>query len=117
LDGSLVSGSFVLQPEGHSCVGICTKRGDECCLDLVFFLEGNLIAARVAIKEGEQVVAGRGVDDLVDAWELEGILWAMLVEISRIHTRPPFIIILFQNEYRVSYPLWVIHFFDEASRE
>jgi hypothetical protein len=51
LDGSLICGSCVLQPEGHSFVGVCSKRGDERCLDLVFFLEGNLMVARVAVKE------------------------------------------------------------------
>jgi hypothetical protein len=32
---------------------------------------------------------------LVDAWEREGFLRAVLIEISIIHTHPPFIIILF----------------------
>jgi hypothetical protein len=53
--------------------------GDERCLDLVFFLEGNLMVARVAIKEGEHDIAGCGVNDLVDAWEPKGILREMLV--------------------------------------
>jgi hypothetical protein len=70
----LIRGSYVLQPEGHNLVGICSKRGDEYCLDLVFFLEGNLMLAQVAIKEGEQDTTGRRVDDLIDAWEPEGIL-------------------------------------------
>jgi hypothetical protein len=34
---------------------------------------------------------------MVDAWECEGVLRAVPVEISVIHTHPPFIIILFQN--------------------
>jgi hypothetical protein len=41
--------------------------------------------------------ASRRVDDLVDAWEHEGILRAVFVESSIIHTHPPFIIILFQD--------------------
>jgi hypothetical protein len=102
LGGSLVGSSCVLQPEGHSYISICTKRGDEHCLDLVFFLEGNLLVARVAIKEGEQNTADCGVNDLVVAWEPKGILRAMLVEISVIHTHPPFFVILFQIKYRVS---------------
>jgi hypothetical protein len=55
------------------------------------------MVARVAIKEREQDAASRGVNDLVDAWGREGVLWAVSVEISVIHTHPPFIIILFQN--------------------
>jgi hypothetical protein len=31
-----------------------------------------MMIARVAVEEGEQDAASRGVDDLVDAWEREG---------------------------------------------
>jgi hypothetical protein len=37
------------------------------------------MAARVAIKEREQDAAGYRVDDLVDAWECEGILGQCLL--------------------------------------
>jgi hypothetical protein len=56
-----------------------------------------MIITRVAVKEREQDAASRRVDDLVNAWEREGILWAVFFEISLIHTHSPFIIILFQN--------------------
>jgi hypothetical protein len=57
--------------------------------------------ARVAVEEGKQDAASRGVDDLVDVWEREGVIRAVFVEISIINTHPPFIIILFQYKYRV----------------
>jgi hypothetical protein len=44
---------YVLQLEGHSFVSVCSKRGDEHCLDLIFFFEGYLMVARVAVKERE----------------------------------------------------------------
>jgi aminopeptidase C len=44
------------------------------------------MVARVAIEEGEQDATSRRVDDLVDAWEREGVLWEMFIEISIIHT-------------------------------
>jgi hypothetical protein len=44
------------------------------------------VVARVAIEEGEQDAASRRVDDLVDAWEREGVLRAVFIEISIIHT-------------------------------
>jgi hypothetical protein len=62
---------------------------------MIFFLESDLVITRVAVEEGEQDAASRRVDDLVDVWEREGILRAVFVEISVIHTHPPFIIILF----------------------
>jgi hypothetical protein len=34
---------------------------------------------------------------LIDAWEREGVLRAVFIEISIIHTHPPFIIVLFQD--------------------
>jgi hypothetical protein len=60
------------------------------------------MVARIAVKEGEQDTASHGVDDLDDVWECEGVLRAVFIEISIIHTHPPFIVILFQYKYRVS---------------
>jgi hypothetical protein len=53
------------------------------------------MVARVAVEKGEQDATSRRVDDLIDAWEREGVLRAVFIEISIIHTHPPFIIILF----------------------
>jgi hypothetical protein len=92
----------VLQPKGHSLLGIRSKRDDERCLDLVFFLEANLMVARVAIKERQQDVASCRVDDLVDAWEREAILRVVSFEISIIYTHSSFIIVIFKNEYSIS---------------
>jgi hypothetical protein len=64
---------------------------------MIFFLESYLVVARVAVEEGEQDAANRRVDDLIDAWEREGVLRVVFIEISIIHTHPPFIIIIFQD--------------------
>jgi hypothetical protein len=117
LDGPLVGGSCVLQPERDHSICVCSKGGDECHFDLVFLLESYLMLARVAVEEGQQDAASRGVDDLIDAWEHEGVLQAVFIEISIIHTHPPFIIILFQYKYRVSEPLGMVHFSNKISRE
>jgi hypothetical protein len=95
LDGLLIGGSYILQPERHYSVSICSKGGVECRFDLVFLLESYLTIARVAVEEGEQNAASRGVDDLVDAWEREGVLQAVFIEVSIIHTHPSFRVILF----------------------
>ena len=86
-------------------------------LIFVFLLEGNLMIARVAIKEEEQHATGRGVNDLVDAWKSKGILWTVLVEVCVVDTHPPFVVVLFENEYWVCQPLGVVNFFDESSCE
>jgi hypothetical protein len=64
---------------------------------MIFFLESDLVITQVAVEQGEQDAASCRVGDLVDVWEREGILRAVFVEISVIHTHPPFIVILFQN--------------------
>jgi hypothetical protein len=102
LDGPLIGGSCVLQPEGHRGVCVCSKEGDERHFDLVFLLESYLMITRVAVEEGEQDAASCRVDNLVDAWKREGVLRAVFLEISIIHTYPPFIIILVQYKYMVS---------------
>jgi hypothetical protein len=63
---------------------------------------GNLMVARVAIKEGEHDTTSSRVDDLVNAWERERIFWPVPIQISIIHTHSSFIIGLFQSKYRVS---------------
>jgi hypothetical protein len=102
LDGLLIGGSCILQPKRYCSISICSKGGDERCFDLVLLLESYLMIARVAVEEGEQDAASRRVDDLVDAWECEGVLWAMFIEISMVHTHSAFIIIHFQYKYRIS---------------
>jgi hypothetical protein len=73
------------------------KGGDERHFHLIFLFESYLIVARVAVEEGEQDATSRRVDDLVDVWEREGVIRAVFIKISIIHTYPPFIIILFQD--------------------
>jgi hypothetical protein len=79
LDGPLIGGSYILQPERYCSVSICSKGRDECHFDLVFLLESYLMIAQVAVEKGEQNAASHGVDDLVDAWEREGFFGPCLL--------------------------------------
>jgi hypothetical protein len=81
LDSSLICSISVLQPEGHGRVAIRMKPGDERGLLLVFFLDRDLVVPGVAVEEAEQVVARRGVDDLINPRQPKGVLGAVLVEI------------------------------------
>ena len=76
------------------------RRGDERWLDLIFFLEGDLVIAEVIVKEGEQFAAGGGVYNLVYPRQTERVLRAVFVEISVINAHSPFFIILL-NDKRV----------------
>ena len=63
----------ILESERHGGIAIRTERHDERRLDLVVFLEGYLVIARVTIEEGEQFVAGGGVYNLVYPRQTEGV--------------------------------------------
>ena len=76
------------------------RRHDERCLDLVFFLEGDLVIARVTVEEAEQFAAGGGVYNLVYLRQTERVFRAVFVKISVINTHSPFFI-LFLNKNRV----------------
>jgi hypothetical protein len=52
LDGALVCGPRVLEPERHGHVVVGAERRDKRRLDLVIFVESNLVITKVAIEKG-----------------------------------------------------------------
>jgi hypothetical protein len=117
LDSLLVCGAGVLQPEGHGRVAVCAKRGDERGLLLVFFHDRDLVVPGVAVEEAEQVAARRGVNDLINPRQPEGVLGAVLVEVGVVDTHPPLVQVLLADEDGVGKPIRMEDFSDEASRE
>jgi hypothetical protein len=53
LDGTLIRGPRVLEPERHCRVAVGAERRDKRGLDLVVFVESDLVITRVAIKKGK----------------------------------------------------------------
>jgi hypothetical protein len=47
----LVSCTCAFKSEGHSCITKCTKSSNEGCLNLVFYVEGNLMIPGIVVKE------------------------------------------------------------------
>jgi hypothetical protein len=80
-------------------------------------LDGDLVVLRVAVEEAEQVTARRGVDDLVNLRQPEGVLGAMFVEISVVDAHPPLVRVLLAGKDEVGKPLRMEDFSDEADRE
>jgi hypothetical protein len=113
----LVGDVGVLQRERHCCVEVGAKWGDERGLLIVFFLDGDLVVSRVAVKEAEQVAARRGVDDLNTLWQPERVLGAVLVEFGVVDAHPPLICVLLVDEDEIGKPLRMEDFSDEAGRE
>jgi hypothetical protein len=75
------------------------------------------VVPRVAVEEAEQVAAHRGVDDLVNPRQPEGVLGSVLVEVGVVDAHPPLVRVLLADEDRAGEPLRMEDFFDEASRE
>jgi hypothetical protein len=67
LDSTLVCSPCVLKPERHSHVAIGAERCDEGCLDLIIFVESDLVITRVAIEKRQQLAVGCGINDFVYA--------------------------------------------------
>jgi hypothetical protein len=84
---------------------------------MVFFLDRNPVVPGVAVEEAEQVASRRGVNDLVNPWQPEGILGAVLVEVGVVYAHPPLVRVLLADEDGVGEPLRMEDFFNEADRE
>ena len=69
IDESLVSGSGVLQSEGHYSVAVEALGGHEGGVLLIFGCHPDLIVSGKSIHEAEQSMAGRRVYQLVDFQE------------------------------------------------
>jgi hypothetical protein len=84
---------------------------------VVYFLDSNHVVPRVAVEEAEQVAACRGVDDLINPRQPEGVLGAVLVEVGVVDAHSPLIRVLLVDEDGVGEPLRMEDFSDEAGRE
>jgi hypothetical protein len=84
---------------------------------LVFFLDRDLVVPGVAVEEAEQVAAHYGVDDLINPRQPEGVLGAVLVEVSVVDAHPIIVRVLLADEDGVGEPLRMEDFSDEASHE
>jgi hypothetical protein len=75
------------------------------------------VVPRVAVEEAEQVVACRGVDDLVNLRQPKGVLGAVFVEVSVVDALPPLVCVVLADEDGVGKPLRTEDFSYEADRE
>jgi hypothetical protein len=116
LDSSLTGSTGVLRSERHHRVEVGAEWGDERGLLLVFFLDYDLVVPGVAVEEAEQVAAHRGVDDLINPWQPEGVFGVVLIEVSVVDAHSPLACVLLMYEDRVGEPLRMEYFSDEASR-
>jgi hypothetical protein len=71
----------------------------------------------VAVEEAELAAARRGVDNLINPRQPEGVLGEVLGEVGVVDAHPPLVGVLLADEDGVGEPLMMEDFCDEASRE
>jgi hypothetical protein len=67
LDSTLVCGPHVLKPKQHSRVAVGAEWCNEGRLDLIILVESDLVVTRVAIKKGQELATGCGINGLIYA--------------------------------------------------
>jgi hypothetical protein len=68
---------------------------------------------RIAVEKTYKAATGRGVHNLIDPREPEGIFFACLIKIGIINTHP-LIFILFVYKNMIGDPIWMVHFLNET---
>ena len=87
-------GPSVLEAKQHGGVVEGAKEGDEGCDQLVGGVHHDLVVLGVHVQKAEGLIAGSGVDHLVNPWKGEWVLGTGLVEASVVDANSPFPILL-----------------------
>jgi hypothetical protein len=86
IHGPLKSGSIILQAKRHFSISKCTPWTDKSCFMLVLGVDLYLIVSRETIHERKDLAAYAFIDNLVNKWGGEIILWKGLVQIMEVRT-------------------------------
>ena len=70
--GTLEGSSSIFQAKGHESICECAPRGCECSLEMIFFLNLDLVISGKPIHEGKDLMSGACIDNLIDegCWEV-----------------------------------------------
>ena len=82
----LIGSTCIFQPEGHDSVVEVSKGRPESCLFSILWIHLDLILSTETIHKGEVLMIRSGVNESVDVWQMEFILWASFVQVSKIDT-------------------------------
>ena len=83
-DGTLEGGSSIFEAKGHDSVGECAPWGCECCFVMVFFLDLDLVITGKSVHEGEGLMSGACIDDLVNERCGEVVFGTCPIEIAKV---------------------------------
>ena len=95
----LVRCPCILQTEGHNFVVIQASIGDKRGLFLIFRVHEDLVVIGECIHEAEQFVTGCKVDQGINAWEGEAVLWTGFVEVGEVHAHFPLSVRLLYKDH------------------
>src|SRR3954464_10595610 len=110
----LISCLGTLEPKRHRHITEGSKGSNERRLLLALNCHFNLMIAGVCIQKTQTLATRRSIDDLINTGEGKGVCRAGLIKIRIVHTHAPSAVFL-KNQHRISKPLKVKNFDDEAS--
>ena len=82
--GAPKGGSSIFEAKGHDSVGECSPWGCECHVVTVFFPDLDLVVAGKSIHEGEGLMFGTCVDDLIDERCGEVVFGTCPIEVTEV---------------------------------
>ena len=82
--GALEGGSCILEAKGHDSVGECAPWGCEFHFLTVFFQDLDLVVTKKSVHEGEGLISGACINDLVDEWGGEFVFGTCPIEIMEV---------------------------------
>ena len=82
--GALEGGSSIFQAKGHDLICECAPWGCEFHLITVFFLDLDLVVAEKIVHEGEGLMFGSCIDDLVDEQCREVVFGTCPIEVMEV---------------------------------
>jgi hypothetical protein len=113
--GLLESCASIFEAEGHDTICKRTPRGDECGFLLIGWVNLNLVIARESIHEGESLVAGTIIDDLIDEGCWKVFLGTSIVDIAKVGADANRAL-FFVDGYRVGNPRRISDGVNESGR-
>ena len=84
--GALEGGSSIFEAKGHDSVGECAPLGCEYRFVMVSFLDLDLVVSGKIIHEGEGLMSGTCIDDLVNEWGGEVVFGTCPTNIKEVYT-------------------------------
>jgi hypothetical protein len=84
--GSLECHSSVLEAKRHDTICESTPGGSECGFVLISWVNLDLVVARETVHEGQCLVTGAIIDNLIDKGCGKVVFGTGVIEVAKIHT-------------------------------